>query len=76
MERLSLMGIMETIFGGLILLSLIVIYFIPVIIAVARRHPQQNSITLLTVFAGWTGVGWIIALVWSATNFQHARRAA
>jgi hypothetical protein len=41
------------------------IYFTPVIIALSRHVKNINSIVLLNLFAGWTFIGWIIALVWS-----------
>jgi hypothetical protein len=39
--------------------------FLPSIIAAARRHPKVLWIFLLNLFLGWTGIGWIGALVWS-----------
>lgn len=52
--------------GGLVfIIFLIVIYFVPVIIAMFRNHKNASSITLLVIFAGWTFIGWGIALLWS-----------
>jgi hypothetical protein len=45
----------------------IVMYFLPTMIALARRHHNAFAITLTNLFLGWTVLGWIIALVWSAT---------
>lgn len=42
-------------------------YFIPAIIASGRSHPNTVAISVLTFLAGWTGIGWIAALVWSFT---------
>lgn len=42
-----------------------VIYFLPTIIAAARHKKQALAIFLLDLFAGWTGVGWLGALIWS-----------
>ena len=47
---------------GLISLGL---YFLPTIIAAVRHCQQMVAIILLNIFTGWTGIGWIIALVWS-----------
>jgi hypothetical protein len=41
------------------------IYFIPVRIAVNRKHPNTMPIVVLTIAGGWTGLLWIGALVWS-----------
>ncbi len=47
---------------GLIGLGL---YFLPTIIAAARHHNHLLPIVLVNIFAGWTFIGWIVALVWS-----------
>ena len=44
------------------------LYFLPTIFAVVRRKRNILGIVLLNVFAGWTFIGWIIALVWSLTG--------
>ncbi len=41
------------------------IYFLPTLIAVARRTHNATGIFLLNLFLGWTGIGWIIALLMS-----------
>jgi len=43
------------------------IYFAPTIIAIRRGHLQILPIGLLNVFLGWTLIGWVCALIWSAT---------
>ena len=40
-------------------------YFLPAIIALARNKRDTLSIFLLNMFLGWTGIAWIIALVWA-----------
>ena len=44
------------------------IYFIPVIIAYIRRHNNFVAICLLTIFTGWTFLGWLAALLWSLNS--------
>jgi uncharacterized membrane protein len=61
------LGLMELI----ILLFLIPLYFLPLIIAVARHHSNVLGIFLLNLFLGWTFLGWIGALVWSVLNFEQ-----
>lgn len=39
------------------------IYFLPSLIAVARRTHNVTGIFLLNLFLGWTGVLWVIALL-------------
>jgi len=41
------------------------VYFLPTIVAAVRHKQNMLGIVLLNVLAGWTLIGWIIALVWS-----------
>jgi len=47
------------------------IYLAPSIIAVVRGHRRWPWIGLLNFAAGWTGAGWIAALVWSVTGIRQ-----
>ena len=51
-----------------VLLLLAAIYFLPLFIAIMREHRQSVAIGILTLFLGWTLLGWVAALVWSFTN--------
>lgn len=44
---------------------LLLSYFSPVFVALLRGHQNTLEIFILTLFFGWTLLGWIIALVWS-----------
>ena len=44
------------------------IYFIPVVIAYIRKHNNILSITILTIFLGWTFFGWLAAILWSLNS--------
>ena len=50
------------------------IYFLPAIIAFWRHHHQVVPILLLNLFLGWTFVGWVVALVWSALHISESVR--
>lgn len=43
----------------------VILYFIPLMIAVFRSHPNAVAISLLNLLLGWTLLGWIGALIWS-----------
>jgi hypothetical protein len=43
---------------------LAVLYFLPTIIASNRGH-SVAGILLLNLLIGWTGIGWIILLLWA-----------
>ena len=49
--------------GGFYLVASL-IYFMPAILAHQNSHHQARAITVLNVVAGWTFVGWVVALVW------------
>lgn len=39
------------------------LYFLPTIVAACRRSDRLLGVFLVNFFLGWTGIGWIIALV-------------
>ena len=50
----------------------LVLYFLPTIIAVKRKHNSAAAIFVLNLLLGWSGLCWIIASVWSLTgNTRH-----
>lgn len=51
----------------LMLAALVAVYFLPGLIAFKRDHQNAASIMLLNLFLGWTLLGWVGALVWSAS---------
>ncbi len=58
---------------GLIILVAPVLFFaylLPFFVAVLRGHQHTIEIFILTLFSGWTLIGWIIAFVWSLTAVQ------
>lgn len=50
-----------------ILLVILILYFVPAMIATARNHPNRTPIFMLNLFLGWTFLGWVAALIWSFT---------
>ncbi len=42
----------------------ILIYFLPTFIAAHRGH-RVPGIFLLNLFFGWTGIGWLVMLLWA-----------
>jgi hypothetical protein len=57
-----------------IFIAIILIYFLPTLIASKRKHPQTNAIFGLNLFLGWTFLGWVGALVWCATAINPTLR--
>lgn len=56
----------------MLLLFAVGVYFLPPLIALSRGHHQALAIFVLTVFLGWTVLGWCAALVWSTTATRRA----
>ena len=56
---------MNPLSGMLILLAIGMLYFAPAI--VGRNKANSSAIFWLNFLAGWTFVGWIVALVWALT---------
>lgn len=50
---------------GIALVLGVVLYFLPVIIAVRWQHPQAGAIAVVNVCLGWTLIGWVAALAWA-----------
>ncbi|HKR93218.1 superinfection immunity protein [Novosphingobium sp.] len=57
-----------SIWHWLIVLVILPISFLPTIVAFARRIARRWWVLLLNLFAGWTGIGWIAAMIWAAVG--------
>lgn len=53
-------------FGPFFWLVSLFLYFLPAFLA--RNKPNFTSILILNILAGWTFIGWIIALVWALSS--------
>ncbi len=51
----------------ILILFIFSVYFVPTTVAVVRHAKQKLGIILFNILAGWTLVGWIIAIVWAIT---------
>jgi len=56
--------------NGLLGLILIILYFLPTIIAKSYNRRNTSAIFILNVFLGWTFIGWVVALIWAAISDQ------
>jgi hypothetical protein len=63
------------VFGVALLLTiggtLIMLYFLPGYIATHFKHRNAGAIWALNVVAGWTFLGWLVALVWACMASQR-----
>ena len=61
-------------FHPIFLLISLFLYFLPAFLA--RNKPDFTSILILNILAGWTFIGWIIALVWALSSGRQQQVAA
>ena len=59
----------------LVLIVVILLYFVPTIIAAIRGVRHDTGIALLNVFLGWTFLGWVGALVWAVSDSTREAQA-
>lgn len=61
-----------TLSGALFTILYMYIYFLPYLIANKKEHLQKRAVYILNIFAGWTIIAWIIALIWANTEPKQA----
>jgi hypothetical protein len=61
-------------FHPIFLLISLFLYFLPAFLA--RNKPDFTAILILNILAGWTFIGWIIALVWALSPVRQQQAAA
>lgn len=59
---------MTPIEAGIFVALLVAFYLLPAIIAGYRGHASAWGIFALNLLLGWTGIIWIIALIWALSN--------
>lgn len=50
---------------GLQDILVLLLYFVPSIVAGFRKNKNTLAVFLLDLLLGWTVIGWIVALVWA-----------
>jgi len=65
---------MSSIAPLLILAISILLYFIPFWVALNRKHSSTIAIFILNLALGWTGLGWLLALIWAFANPGHPQQ--
>lgn len=58
---------MQTITVLIVIATFLLLYFLPAGIAYCRNHRNFAAILGLNALGGWTGLGWLVAFVWSLT---------
>jgi hypothetical protein len=61
----------ESIYNGYVLILMligfigVIVAFIPTYIAFGRKNPYKWIILIINIFIGWTGIGWLILLIYT-----------
>jgi hypothetical protein len=64
-------GMSESTVEALILVAVVaILYLVPPAIAIVRKHPYRWPIVAISLAAGWTGAGYLAALVWAVWPFK------
>lgn len=53
---------------AVLLLATFGLYFLPWLVALFRGHINTSAIFVTNLLLGWSGLGWIVALIWAFTN--------
>jgi len=57
---------MDTMVVGLVGLAVLgLLYLLPTMLAVYKNKRSTGGILVLNLLLGWTGLGWVIALIWA-----------
>ncbi|MFS2317781.1 superinfection immunity protein [Maricaulis sp. D1M11] len=64
------------IMGPEVALAGLIFGFLPTLIALIRGHHNTFAIFLTNLLLGWTGIGWIVALIWSFTAKRRRYHAS
>lgn len=59
---------MEGIAGVLMFVLMLALYFVPTGVAYYKEKTNILAIFLTNLLLGWTFIGWILALIWAATE--------
>lgn len=54
-------------------LAMVGVYFLPTIISLARGHRHTPAIIAVNLLTAWTGIGWLVAFIWSITPAHRLR---
>jgi uncharacterized membrane protein len=58
---------------GLLILLILVIMPLPSWVARFRKHPNLREIYYLNVVLVWTGIGWVILLIWAVSGQESEK---
>jgi hypothetical protein len=60
----------------LLVVLAIMIYMLPTVVAMGRKHRNASAIAALNLLTGWTFLGWVASLVWAITSNVEPSQSA
>ena len=54
------------------IIIILLLYFLPYVIARSRKLKNKRSVFFLNLFIGWTAIGFFVLLFYSALSNAHA----
>jgi Superinfection immunity protein len=74
-ERINVLASSSGGGGAAVFVVIIVVgvYFLPTIVAVARKVTNQGSVAVINFFLGWTLIGWVVALAMACRTSRLVR---
>lgn len=54
--------------AGVLAVVMLVLYFLPYMLARKRGSTAKAGIFVLNLFLGWTFIGWLAALIWAVSG--------
>jgi hypothetical protein len=51
----------------LVVFAVLLVYLMPLAVAQSRRHRNRLAIGVTNILAGWTVLGWFVAMIWACT---------
>lgn len=57
----------------ILIIIFLLIYFLPTLVALARKKRNVGAIFVLNLFLGWSFIGWVIALVWALMHEEKEK---
>jgi LPS O-antigen subunit length determinant protein (WzzB/FepE family) len=55
------------------LLVVVAVYLIPTFVALKTQSPNKKLAIIINVLLGWTGIGWVVALVFAIMKKRIGR---
>lgn len=55
---------------------IVVMYFLPIAVAVLRKHKATLDVMVINLWLGWTVIGWFIVMIWACKGDAEVEAVA